>query len=190
MKKQKIIFIVFTMVCCVCVGILVRQMIQKDVPPELGYHDVEENDIYETGYIDGAISSGPLNPAFMEFADEPGASRKSVTTDLDDRDNFGWIPSPDIPEVRKSVATKAKVKSLLVTKYDLRDPNSDGDLSDSMLSPVRDQGSCGACWVFATYGSIEANLMGFMATWTTFLKIMFYFHLATIGVFVAEEISI
>ncbi len=161
MKKRKIIFIVFAMVCCVGVGILVRQMIQKDVPPELGYHDVDENDIYETGYVDGAISSGPLNPAFMEFEDEPGARRKSVTDELDGMDNFGWIPSPDMPEIRKSVEIKAKAKSLLVTKYDLRDPNNDGDLSDSLLSPVRNQGSCGACWVFATYGSIEANLVGF-----------------------------
>lgn len=162
MKNRKIVFIVVALVCFAGIGLLtVRQIIKKEAPQELGYHDVDENDIFETGYVGGVVSSGPMNPDFMEFTGEPGAGRKSIKPDAEGEQNFGWVPSPDMPEVHKPEDVKARAKSLLLSKYDLRDPNGDGDMSDSLVPPVRDQGNCGACWSFASYGALEVSLLGF-----------------------------
>ena len=39
----------------------------------------------------------------------------------------------------------------LPTSYDLR--------TQGKLTPVKNQGSCGSCWTFATYGSLESSLL-------------------------------
>ncbi len=158
MKNRKFVIVVTAIVCCVGIGILFKTIVKKEIPQELGYHDVDENDIFETGYVEGTVSSAPLNPAFMEFKGQPGQVLKK---EVGDERNFGWIPSPDVPEIHKTTDVRARAKSALPVKYDLRDPNNDGDLSDSLVPPVRDQGNCGACWVFASLGSIESNLLGF-----------------------------
>ncbi len=42
-------------------------------------------------------------------------------------------------------------------KFNLRDPNGDGNTVDSTISPVKDQGQCGVCWSFAAYGTLEGS---------------------------------
>jgi C1A family cysteine protease len=94
----------------------------------------------------------------MEYEGEPG---RVVKKGADDDQNYGWIPSPDIPEVHETIDVRARAKSALPVKFDLRDPNNDGNFSDALVPPVRSQGSCGACWAFASLGGIESNLLGY-----------------------------
>jgi C1A family cysteine protease len=50
-----------------------------------------------------------------------------------------------------SAAVRGRQRLGAPSSYDLR---SQGKLTD-----IRDQGNCGSCWAFATYGSLESNLL-------------------------------
>ncbi len=45
------------------------------------------------------------------------------------------------------------------TKYDLRDPNSDGNRSDSLVTPVKSQYPWGSCWSFAAISACETSIL-------------------------------
>lgn len=47
----------------------------------------------------------------------------------------------------------------LPTKFDLRDPNSDGDQSDSVVSPVKLQLPWGTCWAFSICAASESSIL-------------------------------
>lgn len=56
-----------------------------------------------------------------------------------------------------SVATREA--SELPAKFDLRDPNGDGDRSDSVVTPVKMQNPWGTCWGFATIAACETSIL-------------------------------
>ena len=47
----------------------------------------------------------------------------------------------------------------LKAKYDLRDPNGDGDRSDSVVTSVKFQNPWGTCWAFSTIAASEASIL-------------------------------
>lgn len=91
----------------------------------------------------------PANPALAEYIQGQN-SPKALGFTLGEYSG-GLIPEPfQLPNVR--TAKLADVQAIaLPSSYDLR--------TLSKLTAIRDQGSCGSCWSFATMGSLESSLM-------------------------------
>lgn len=65
-----------------------------------------------------------------------------------------------------SVSAEAAVASIGETgsasypkKFDLRDPNGDGDRSDSVVTPVKQQNPWSTCWGFAVIAASETSIL-------------------------------
>ena len=96
------------------------------------------------------LTQAPLNPHFVEHmaAREQGL----IETFTADGHALGSIPSTlDLSHLQAQQAGARLSMGVPPASYDLRTLNR--------VSPVRDQGSCGSCWAFATFGSMESNLM-------------------------------
>lgn len=91
----------------------------------------------------------PLNPNFVKYRDElrQGLPRPIVTAE---GYFLGYIPPPvGLSHIAGRSAVLAPLS--LPGAYDLR--------TLGRLTAVRDQGACGSCWTFATYGSLESWLL-------------------------------
>ncbi|MHB9037913.1 MAG: C1 family peptidase [Armatimonadota bacterium] len=98
-----------------------------------------------------ASTLAPPNPRFVEYINRR-AALESVGADTGG-ESFGLIPEPFVlPRASRTVSLfGGTAGSSLPTTYDLR--------SLGKLTPVRNQGGCGSCWAFATYGSLESSMM-------------------------------
>lgn len=109
--------------------------------------------------------TSPINPAFLDWQAQQKSDlmKKSVKAIATDNFKTGYIPSPILPVVHKPLSDSLEHvgSSINDAKYDMRDPNNDGDTSDSLLTPIKDQVYSGPCWAFATYGALEGYFKKF-----------------------------
>ncbi len=91
------------------------------------------------------FKSAPVNPKLVKYLQQEknGALKKLSAEGYP----LGYIPHSVIYHYADVVSMKKSADFPVV--YDLRDINA--------LTPVKDQSTCGACWTFATYGSIESR---------------------------------
>ncbi|MCX6121918.1 MAG: FG-GAP-like repeat-containing protein [Ignavibacteriales bacterium] len=90
-----------------------------------------------------------INPDYVKWLEQKGSGNSEQFTI--DGHPLGYIPPPykihtELPEYLKKQLAK---KESLPASFDLR--------STGGLTPVKDQGTCGACWTFATMGAIESR---------------------------------
>lgn len=88
----------------------------------------------------------PLNEEFLEYILRP---KKEIWPQFsDDGHPLGLLPSPQDFSHFENLPVM-KIESLPAS-YDLR--------AKDKLTAIRNQGACGSCWAFATYGSLESFL--------------------------------
>ena len=90
------------------------------------------------------IKKSELNPEYEKYLEDLRAGRVERFTS--DGHALGYIPPPY--KIEPEISANFNKDRDLPGYYDLRDYN--------YLTPVKDQGACGACWAFATYGSVES----------------------------------
>jgi len=106
-------------------------------------------------------SKAPLNPAFLNHFSS--LKIKIQQSSPQASHTYGYIPPPvdysylkNLPLVPQGIAIQKSV--LLPVTYDLR--------TEGKVTPVKDQGNCGACWSFASISSLESGLlMGSPTIW-------------------------
>ena len=90
----------------------------------------------------------PVNPAYVQYQQEKAAG--NVQTQTVDGRGLGYVPPPVELSTLPTTASPTATQTFAAT-YDLRTLNK--------VSPVENQGGCGACWTFATFGSLESYLL-------------------------------
>lgn len=110
------------------------------------------------------LSNIQKNPAFTQYLADV-KNGKVVTTTADGKHGLGSAPSPWV--VPKGSANAAgtydaaqSVTATYPSYYDLR--------NYGWVSPVEDQGNCGSCWTFGTYGSLESSTLKSTGALTVF----------------------
>ena len=97
-------------------------------------------------------TSAPLNPALLAYMSKKASLKAQTSTATAPPHAFGYIPEPiDYSYLRGQQVPQAFQRLALPASFDLR--------TLGKVTPVRDQGSCGACWTFATMGSAESELL-------------------------------
>jgi len=92
----------------------------------------------------------PLNPAFIEYIQNLQTS--GVEGEEAEGPALGYIPPPlDLSHLVSPPLEDHDLVAAPPSYYDLR--------YQGKLTSVKDQGNCGSCWAFATYGSLESALL-------------------------------
>jgi VCBS repeat-containing protein len=118
----------------------------------------------------GVLSEAPLNPAFLAFNGTPaeclfedgypGQSENAVVRvagiipspiDRSHLSGKSILPAAQPLEAESDSGISAVGEDGFPDSYDLRDYG--------LVTDVKDQGSCGSCWAFASYGSLESVLL-------------------------------
>jgi len=98
---------------------------------------------------ESGISIAPINPDYIEYQ---RIAEEAVLTSSEDWLPSGLVPPPlDLSHIRASQSAPAvfSVQDTLPAVYDLR--------SQGKVSGVKNQGSYGTCWAFASLASLEST---------------------------------
>jgi C1A family cysteine protease len=98
---------------------------------------------------DAQLTQAPLNPEFIRFME--ARAQGAVTALTPDGHFLGLIPSRHLLPQPAGPSPSDLAQGALPSWYDLR--------TQGKLTPIRNQGGCGSCWSFATYGSLESYLL-------------------------------
>lgn len=101
--------------------------------------------------VNAEPSLAPLNPEFVDYIAAVG---NGLLQGGGDGITNGLIPEPvdwSHNSTRQLLQVQAEPTAVLPAFYDLR--------AQGKLTAVRNQGSCGCCWAFASIGSLESTLM-------------------------------
>jgi C1A family cysteine protease len=96
------------------------------------------------------LNAASVNPAFITWQDK--VTTFGFESYVEEGHALGHIPAPfDRSHLQSQTESAQRLLSEPPSSYDLR-------LSEHVTA-VRDQGSCGSCWTFSTYGSLESWLL-------------------------------
>lgn len=103
--------------------------------------------VVSLGMATAQLMSAPPNPDYQQWLARTGG-RATVTAG---GHALGAIPAPFKHPIPPAPAYMRPLAGAPPASYDLR-------TIPGKVPPVRDQSSCGSCWTFATYGSLETFL--------------------------------
>ncbi|MDD5629045.1 MAG: lectin like domain-containing protein [Elusimicrobia bacterium] len=95
------------------------------------------------------LRAAPINPRFLERQRAPRSRPAAVPGGH----ALGYFPGPlDLSYLKASAGLRPRAAPRAApASYDLR--------SLGKVPAIRDQGQCGSCWAFATFGSLESSLL-------------------------------
>ena len=101
----------------------------------------------------GSIQIAPLNPDFVEQTDLQTSQLQRAPLQTQDGHLLGWRPGPQNLSFLKDISDRQALtlQQVFPVSFDLRE--------EGQVSQVKNQGSFGTCWAFASYASLESCLM-------------------------------
>ena len=89
------------------------------------------------------LKKAPPNPAFVKAMEDIRSGKFQY------QPNMGYIPGP-VDASHNVNPDNSIVHTGYASSYDMR--------TYGQIPPIKDQGSCGSCWAFGSYGSLESTL--------------------------------
>jgi uncharacterized repeat protein (TIGR02543 family) len=95
------------------------------------------------------VSAAPVSSAWNEYLE--ASSKGLIASHTIDGHSLGLMPSTLDPALTRGLRVSTGLVGALPTSFDLR--------TTGKVTAVRNQGSFGTCWAFASYGSLESCLL-------------------------------